>query len=83
MRPYRCVKCAEGHKTTECPKKDRNTPATCILCFGDHPASYKGCQVYKEIRARKMVQVVNNKTVSALRSDKTPKQPFTPRISAT
>lgn len=53
MRPYRCVKCGEGHKTSDCPKKDRNTPAKCALCCSDHPANYKGCQVYKEILARK------------------------------
>lgn len=56
MRPYRCVKCAQGHRTIDCPKKDRNTPATCTLCFGSHPANYRGCQVYKEIRARKIMQ---------------------------
>lgn len=61
MRPFRCVKCAEGHRTTDCPKKDRNTPATCTLCHGSHPANYKGCQVYKEIRARKMGKMGNNK----------------------
>lgn len=53
MRPYRCVKCAEGHRTADCPKKDRNTPAKCALCFSNHPANYKGCLVYKEILARK------------------------------
>lgn len=53
MRPYRCVKCAQAHKTSDCPKKDRNTPATCALCNGAHPANYKGCEVYKEILARK------------------------------
>lgn len=53
MRPYRCVKCKEPHKTSECNKRDRNTPAQCVLCDGPHPANYKGCQVYKEIAARK------------------------------
>lgn len=53
LRPYRCVKCAESHKTSECPKVDRNTPATCALCLGPHPANYKGCEVYREILARK------------------------------
>lgn len=53
MRPFRCVKCGEGHKTSDCSKKDRNTPAKCALCSCDHPANYKGCQVYKEILARK------------------------------
>lgn len=61
MRPYRCVKCTEGHRTIDCPKKDRNTPATCTLCLGDHPANYKGCQVYKEIRARKILQPPHKK----------------------
>lgn len=53
MRPYRCVKCAQSHKTSECPKKDRNSPATCALCEGAHPANYRGCEVYKEILLRK------------------------------
>ncbi|CAH2106657.1 unnamed protein product [Euphydryas editha] len=53
MRPYRCVKCAQGHRTADCPKKDRNTPAKCALCFGAHPANYRGCEVYKEILSRK------------------------------
>lgn len=53
MRPYRCVKCAESHKTSDCPKSDRMTPATCVLCSGSHPANYKGCKVYVEIQKRK------------------------------
>lgn len=52
MRPYRCVKCAGPHKTTLCTI-DKNTPAVCTLCSGSHPASYKGCMVYKEILTRK------------------------------
>lgn len=53
MRPFRCVKCGEAHKTSECTKRDRNTPATCALCFGPHPANFKGCEVYQEILKRK------------------------------
>lgn len=53
MMPFRCVKCGEGHNTSDCLKKDKNTPAKCALCLGDHPANYKGCQVYKEILDRK------------------------------
>jgi hypothetical protein len=62
MRPYRCVKCAQAHNTSDCPKTDRNTPATCALCFGNHPANYKGCQVYKEISMRKMKNQNNDKS---------------------
>lgn len=53
MRPFRCVKCGQSHKTSDCEKKDRNSPAHCALCNGPHPANYKGCEVYKEILARK------------------------------
>lgn len=56
MKPYRCVKCAGPHKTSECTKVDRNTPALCALCLGPHPANYKGCEVYKEILTRKTSQ---------------------------
>lgn len=53
MRPFRCVKCAQQHKTSECPKRDRSTPALCALCQGPHPANYKGCEVYRQISLRK------------------------------
>lgn len=56
LRPFRCVKCAENHNTIDCPKKDRNSPAKCALCLGEHPANYKGCQVYLEINKRKNYQ---------------------------
>lgn len=42
----RCVKCGENHLTEDC-SKDRNSPAKCALCSGDHTANYKGCPVYK------------------------------------
>lgn len=51
-RQPRCVKCGQNHGTFEC-KKDNTSPATCVLCEGNHPANYKGCSVYKEIRDRK------------------------------
>lgn len=48
-RPYACVKCGGSHDTKTC-QKTRDTPPTCILCNGDHPANYKGCQVYRELQ---------------------------------
>lgn len=60
MRPFRCVKCSEGHKTSECSKKDRNSPAKCALCSHDHPANYKGCEVYQQILSRRKKPNVNN-----------------------
>lgn len=60
MRPYRCVKCGESHKTSDC-KKERSTPAKCALCQGPHPANHKGCEVYREILKRKMGKTINNR----------------------
>ena len=54
---YRCVKCAENHEPGNCKiKKDEKVIPSklfCVRCkdFG-HPASYKGCPQYKEIKAR-------------------------------
>jgi hypothetical protein len=47
-RPYYCVKCGQQHDTKTCTKP-HDTPATCALCQGSHPANYKGCTVYKEL----------------------------------
>ncbi|XP_047513976.1 uncharacterized protein LOC125055560 [Pieris napi] len=54
LNTFLCVKCAGAHKTTTCTIND-NTPAVCALCSGSHPASYKGCQVYREVLARKKI----------------------------
>ncbi|KAF0705838.1 Uncharacterized protein FWK35_00035216, partial [Aphis craccivora] len=48
----RCVKFAEYHHTSTC-NKPPDTPATCALCSGNHPANYKGCTVHKELQSRR------------------------------
>lgn len=47
-KPFNCVKCGKSHDSKIC-KKPRDTPATCALCNGDHPANYKGCSVYRDL----------------------------------
>jgi hypothetical protein len=47
-KPYYCVKCGQQHDSKTCTKT-HDTPATCALCQGNHPANYKGCTVYKEL----------------------------------
>jgi hypothetical protein len=42
------VKCGKQHDTKTCTKPN-DTPATCALCKGNHPANYKGCSVYREL----------------------------------
>lgn len=51
FRPYRCVKCGSAHPTTTCTKKP-DTDATCANCDEKHPASYKGCKIYKQYREK-------------------------------
>ena len=48
-RSYVCVKCWGEHNTNLCTK-DPIAPATCALCGGEHPASYKGCVIYKDLQ---------------------------------
>lgn len=48
-RPFACVKCGGSHDTKFC-KKAEDIPATCYLCNGPHPASYKGCHVYRDLQ---------------------------------
>jgi hypothetical protein len=45
MKTFNCVKCAGPHDTKYC-SKPKDTPATCVLCKGAHPANYKGCTTY-------------------------------------
>lgn len=47
--PYSCVKCGGSHNSATCTKT-RDTPATCSLCDGPHPANYRGCTVYKDLQ---------------------------------
>lgn len=47
--PPRCVRCGAGHKTPDCPNQ-RSDPPKCALCSGNHPASYKGCSIYKDLQ---------------------------------
>nr|CAI5859449.1 unnamed protein product [Callosobruchus analis] len=47
-KPYVCVKCSGSHSTSVC-KKNKETPARCVLCGGDHPANYRGCEHYRNL----------------------------------
>lgn len=51
-RPFSCVRCGSNHSSASC-KKGRDTPATCALCEGAHPANYKGCSVYQDLQKQK------------------------------
>lgn len=46
---HRCVKCGCNHDTSTC-LKPTTSPPKCVLCGGEHPANYKGCSVYRDIK---------------------------------
>lgn len=49
----RCVKCGLSHDTSSCTKtKSDGQPPKCVLCNGDHPANYKGCSIYQNIKSK-------------------------------
>lgn len=62
-KPYACVKCGGAHNSTIC-KKPSSSPARCALCKGNHPANYKGCDVYRhlqQIRGKPTHQLIQNR----------------------
>lgn len=57
--PPRCVKCPELHHFSECTK-DKNSPPICVNCNENHPANYKGCKVYKQIKNHSKIKSHRN-----------------------
>ena len=49
----KCVKCAGNHLTMNCHRTTRSDSVKCALCLGNHPANYKGCSVYQELKKSK------------------------------
>lgn len=47
----RCVRCGDSHSSSDCTKP-RDSPPRCALCAGNHPANYRGCNVYRELQRR-------------------------------
>jgi hypothetical protein len=53
----RCARCGGLHDVNTC-QRGANDKRVCVLCQGDHSSLYKGCQVYKELRSKKLVRSV-------------------------
>lgn len=47
----RCVRCLEAHHFSECPKPKTNPPK-CVNCHEEHPANYRGCRHYLQLKER-------------------------------
>lgn len=73
-RPFRCVKCGGDHDTRICTKP-RETSATCANCNEEHPASYKGCRVYKDYKTQISGKMKQPSTTPANNQKATNNQP--------
>ena len=56
-----CVKCAKNHLTAHCPYSGKIEKVKCFNCNGNHPASYKGCEVRKQLQ-RKLFPPLRSRT---------------------
>lgn len=68
----RCVKCGANHHTKEC-SKDRNSPAKCALCSGDHTANYRGCPAFISAQKNSSPLKASPTKIPALKSHPRPK----------
>lgn len=64
-RAPRCVKCGEDHLTEVCKISPKSEYVKCVHCEGNHPASYRGCTVHRELEARIGRKVNPQKSYSA------------------
>lgn len=62
--PHRCVKCGKNHDSLTCTKT-KEEPPVCALCGGNHPANYKGCTVYADIKKKTFPPLRQRPTVAA------------------
>ena len=68
--PSRYVRCGAYHQSATCPNS-RNDPPKCALCSGEHPASYKGCSVYRELQRGRKFTTNSNFLLDNIKNQKT------------
>uniref|UniRef100_A0A1B0CQQ0 Nucleic-acid-binding protein from transposon x-element n=1 Tax=Lutzomyia longipalpis TaxID=7200 RepID=A0A1B0CQQ0_LUTLO len=44
--------CLGSHLTKDCDRKERSEDVKCVNCGRNHPANYRGCEVYKELQRK-------------------------------
>lgn len=79
--PPKCVKCGDCHPTSSCIKPPE-LPAKCALCSGPHPANYKGCLIFKQLRQKRpnfssKTANISSKTTNISSYNSQPQPPYT------
>jgi len=73
------VRCGLNHASSKC-SKPRNTPAKCALCLEDHPANYKGCRIYQDLRKTRQPK---SKNITQRSTQDPPKHFSSPKVNPT
>lgn len=60
-RSPRCVKCPKKHPTSECDRLSTDV-LKCCNCGENHPASYRGCTIAKELQKRRNIALRASKS---------------------
>lgn len=47
----RCVRCLEAHHFSQCPNP-KTIPPKCVNCQQQHPANYRGCEHYLQLKEK-------------------------------
>jgi hypothetical protein len=64
----RCVRCAKGHLSDDCPHKGTKITCTCANCGGTHPASYKSCPKWPKTSIRRQTRTFSSNSATPGRS---------------
>lgn len=51
LRLSRCIKCGAEHGSNQCPLPSTEK-CKCANCGGDHPANYRGCKAFQQLRKK-------------------------------
>lgn len=68
----RCVKCIGNHATEACQREQADIQVQCVICNGNHPANYKGCEIYKQLQTKKFPRLRQRSSTSPHLSDPNP-----------
>lgn len=63
---FKCVKCAKDHKSSDCPEGKKINKPICANCGGEHPANYKGCEIWKEIQKKLFPSILHRNIVKEI-----------------
>lgn len=71
----KCHKCAGNHHFSKCTKP-KTDPVSCVNCGENHPANYRGCKYYKEIKEKVTNRKNNYNKITKATDEENHAKPF-------